>query len=812
MRALAWPETVEVSPGDSGFISVAITNTSAVIDAYQVQVFGLDPTWVDIEPARLSLFPGDTESVSINLRLPEDYPASRRTLAVNVVSDDDPGSFALTQVELAVQPLTQTSLQVDPTMVTSGHSATFGMVVGNAGNSAVTAAGFAVDPEDLAEFTFEPSHVVVAPGREQIIQVTAVGGRSWFGPPRPRTFTIGVLAETRVEALATWVQRPRIGRWLLMLLGLLTAAAVFAAVLSRSFDRVVDEARVSNELLDAALSSDEAGGAVVPANPGSVNGQLVSSTTGQGLSGAQAELFVAGDDQNPVASAASDDEGKFTFSNLGAGTYLLRLTGADVNEIWYGNTPTSAGSTEIPVELGTPFDLDPIVVGGIPVPVEGAVDVDDPTGTTVSLVAVGQIDPSTDPVVATVEVGPDGSFVLPDVPSPGVYEMVVSKPGFATETRGVVLEPGQPLDGVEVSLRPGNGIIEGSVSSTTGPLGGATVVATDGTTEIETVSLTEGNVGTFTLRNLAVPGQYTVTVSRDGFSPEARAIAIEEGQDTARFDARLLPAIGSIQGRALVDGAPARGLTVAISGGTVNRTTAVLSQGGAAGTYSFFGLPAPATYTLTFSGGGTIPQVRVIDLDPASGSENATGVDVSLSEERTTVGGVVRLSADDSAVSQATVVLTDGSDPLTQLTADEPTPGTFAFSDIAPGSYTITASRIGTEQAVQLVTVTAGAPTPPVTIRLGEQASLTGTIDGFDTTLTQATVRLFEPSLFPVQPLAETQTDDAGDYSFIALDAPTSYVVAVYASPTAADPLDSEVVNTEPGVPTVVPTMTVSIP
>jgi len=811
MRALAWPETVEVSPGDSGFISVAITNTSSVIDAYQVQVFGLDPTWVDIEPARLSLFPGDTESVSINLRLPEDYPASRRTLAVNVVSDDDPGSFALSQVELAVQPLTQTSLQIDPTMITSGHSATFGMVIGNIGNAAVTATGFAVDPEDLAEFTFEPPHVVVPPGREQIIQVTASGGRSWFGPPRPRTFTMGVEAETRVEALATWVQRPRIGRWLLTLLGLLTAAAVFAAVLSRSFDRVVDEARVSNELLDAALSSDDAGGVEVPANPGSVNGQLVSRTTGQGLSGAQAELFVASDDQNPFRTAASDDEGRFTFSNLGAGKYLLRLSGAGVNEIWYGNTSTSADSTQIPVELGTPTDLEPIVIGGIPVPVEGAVAVDDPAGVTVTLIVAGQVDPSTDAVVATVEVGPDGSFVLPDVPSPGEFEMVVSKPGFATETRPVVLEPGQPLEGVEVTLRPGNGIIDGSVTGPTGPLGGATVVATDGTEQIETVSLTEGTVGSFTLRNLAVPGQYTVTVSRDGFAPESRTIALEEGQSSVPFTARLLPAIGSIQGRALIDGAPARGLTVAISGGEVNRTTAVLSQGTAAGTYSFFGLPAPATYTLTFSGAGTIPQVRVIDLDPASGNENVGGVDVALSEERTTVRGLV-LDVDGSPASQATVVFTAGIDPLTQLTADEPETGTFAFSGVAPGAYTLTASRTGTEQVVILVNVSASTPTPAITVQLGVAASITGIVDGFDPALENATVRLFEPSLFPVQALAETQTDDTGSYSFLSLDAPASYVVAVYASTTAADPLDSEVVRTEPGVPTLVPTITVQFP
>ena len=196
VKTLAWPDTVAVAPGESGLISVAVTNSSSVIDAYRVQVFGLDPSWVEIEPARLSLFPGETANVAVNLRLPVDYPASQRTLTVNVASDDDPGSFALNQIELAVQPRTKTSLQMDPKMITGGKRATFGMVIGNDGNAPVTASAYAIDPEDLAEFTFDPAEVVVAPGREQVIQVTAEGGRSWFGPPRPRTFTFGVDAET----------------------------------------------------------------------------------------------------------------------------------------------------------------------------------------------------------------------------------------------------------------------------------------------------------------------------------------------------------------------------------------------------------------------------------------------------------------------------------------------------------------------------------------------------------------------------------------------------------------------------------------
>ena len=98
MRTVAFPEVVDVRPGDSGVISMSITNTTPVIDAYRVQVFGLDPEWVTVTPARVSLFPGQTENVEIQVRLPEDYPASERTLAVNVSSDDDPGTCTASAV------------------------------------------------------------------------------------------------------------------------------------------------------------------------------------------------------------------------------------------------------------------------------------------------------------------------------------------------------------------------------------------------------------------------------------------------------------------------------------------------------------------------------------------------------------------------------------------------------------------------------------------------------------------------------------------------------------------------------------------
>ncbi|MGB0112404.1 MAG: carboxypeptidase regulatory-like domain-containing protein [Ilumatobacteraceae bacterium] len=806
MKTAAWPEIVEVAPGATGFLSIAVTNSSSVIDAYRVQVFGLDPSWVDIEPSRLSLFPGDTANVSVNVRLPADYPASRRALTVNVASEDDPGSFALSQVELSVEPSTKTSVHVDPTMITAGKRATFSLVVGNVGNAAVSASAYAVDPEDLAEFTFEPRDVVVAPGREQVIEITAEGGRSWFGSPRPRTFTFGVHAEDDVAAMATFIQRPRIGRWMLTLLGLLTAAAVFAAVLSRSFDRVVQEAQVSTDVLDAALSTGGAGGAVVPANPGTVTGSLVSRTTGAGFSGATAELFVASDFENPVSTAATDDNGAFTFANLGRGTYLLRLSGSGVNQIWYGNSATAADAEPFQVALGEATALDPIEIGGIPVEVSGSVDIDDPSGVVIQLIAPGQADSGSPGVVATVDVGPDGTFVLPDIPSPGAYEMVVSKPGFATETRGLVLEPGQPLDGVEITLRAGNGLIEGVVSGATGPLGGVTVAATDGTNSVETVSLTEGNKGEFTLRDLAVPGQYTVTFTHPDYATEARTINLATDSPTSAFNVTLAAASGSVQGRALLNGSPARGLSVTISGGDVNRTTAIVSQGSLAGSYEFTNLPAPRTYTLTFSGANTIPQVRVVDLNPANGTQNVTGIDVSLSPDTTTVDGLVR-DVGGAPAAQATVRLTDGANELVLLTSDEPSVGRFAFTGIEPGSYTLTASRVGTIPVVVLVNVTTAGLPAPIEVQLGRQASLLGRVIPSPSHTGRAyTVRLYDPALFPVTPRATTQTDPTtGTYTFDSLDAPENYVVAVFDGPNAPNAIDSEVVRTEPGLEIPVP-------
>ena len=59
---------------------------------------------------------------------------------------------------------------------------------------------------------------------------------------------------------------------------------------------------------------------------------------------------------------------------------------------------------------------------------------------------------------------------------------------------------------MQLRLRTGDGLISGTVTGPDGPLGGAVITATTGTNKVETVSLTEGDVGAFTVQGLATPG------------------------------------------------------------------------------------------------------------------------------------------------------------------------------------------------------------------------------------------------------------------------------------------------------------------
>ncbi|HRE00868.1 MAG TPA: carboxypeptidase-like regulatory domain-containing protein, partial [Ilumatobacteraceae bacterium] len=454
------------------------------------------------------------------------------------------------------------------------------------------------------------------------------------------------------------------------------------------------------------------------------------------------------------------------------------------------------------------------------------VEADDLTGITAVLVVPGTSSDDITAEVLRVAVSADGTFLFENVPSPARYQLVVSKPGYASEIRNVSVGAAQKVENIEVMLRKGDGVIRGRVNGPGGPLGGATVEVTDGLSAVSTVSLTDGDVGAFALRSLATPATYTITVSRPGYTSETRTVNLAAAQDLDAGTVVLQRATGSLSGTVSQTGIGAiGGVTVTITAGDTRVVTSTASVGNV-GTFYVDQLPIPATYNITFSRAGLDTQVRVQDLDPNRVAD-ATGIDVAMPKSSATVAGVVRNVAGDP-VANATVTLTDGSNSRTLITAHEPL-GRFSFSGVSPGSYTLTANLPGSTQAVQLVTVLPNVD-KDLDISLSSQASVVGrvmvlssalptTSDPDSTTAPPtyvpyagATVRIFAAGAFPGGVAIDSIITNAdGYYAFTALEAPQNYVIAVYQSGNAPDPLDSIMILTQPSTELTVTTFEIPV-
>jgi hypothetical protein len=163
------------------------------------------------------------------------------------------------------------------------------------------------------------------------------------------------------------------------------------------------------------------------------------------------------------------------------------------------------------------------------------------------------------------------------------------------------------------------------------------------------------------------------------------------------------------------------------------------------------------------------------------------------------VSGLV-LDAGGTPKPLAGVELTDGVTTRTVKTANEPA-GRFALTAVPPGSYTLTVSFTGATPVVQVITVQAG-DARDLQLQLGQQATLAGrVVDADGQPVAGIEVRLYDPTSFPSTnvnvPKYVTGAD--GTYAFMDIDAPADFVIAAFASATAVDALDSELVASVPG-------------
>ncbi len=308
---------------------------------------------------------------------------------------------------------------------------------------------------------------------------------------------------------------------------------------------------------------------------------------------------------------------------------------------------------------------------------------------------------------------------------------------------------------------------------------------------VKTVSLTTGDIGGFTLRGLVTPGTYTLTVTMDGYTTQSSTLALTSGQKLTGVQFSLARSSGSLTGSVTVlpDSTPAPGVTVTVTDGKTTITTATQSTG-TVGSWTVAGLPIPGSYTVTLSRPDLQSQTVAVSIDAAgqvSGGSIAVGM---KSATATVIGTVTQRAADGSSapVGEATIGLSSGTASYSVTSASLPADqtGHFEITGVAPGTYTLSASRPGTSPTTVIITVSAGQVLTydPVMI---PPAQISGTVtDRAGGSTGGLQVLLYQSALYPAQVYRSTTTDASGHYSFVDVNAPQAYVVEVRSATAGA--------------------------
>ena len=289
------------------------------------------------------------------------------------------------------------------------------------------------------------------------------------------------------------------------------------------------------------------------------------------------------------------------------------------------------------------------------------------------------------------------SFALADLPTPATYRLRVTanSPDFAPLVFEVRVDGGgatelNPLRPASEPGRLGGLVVDGSGR----PLGGVTVRVSSGDTSLESVTPTRGggDEGRFEIIGLPTPGVYTITYEKEGYAGLTESFPLGAGEERLDLDATLIGGLGTVAGIVLGEAGGLGGVEVVVEGNGFLATATTLTIGGptgGVGSLLISSIPVPGDYTVTYRLDGYESQTLPVSFAAVAGRQQLA--DVTLLRTSGRIAGtltVVGLGTTDE-ISSIEIVLDDGRTTRTTRPATSPL-GSYAFDDVAAGTYTIT--------------------------------------------------------------------------------------------------------------------------
>ncbi|MBC3982079.1 hydrolytic protein [Streptomyces sp. AC536] len=230
-------------PGGTASTTLTVRNDSDIVEAYTLEIVGDCAAWSTAEPARVSLYPGTSETVTIHLAPPRssEVRAGAYPLAVRVLPTEHPEAVRVPETTVRVEEFRHLRAEVAPRRRRGWLRGRYQLAVRNEGNTPVRV-GFTPDqPGEELAFDFRPTTRELAPGEAAHVGLRVRTGKPvWFGEPVVWPFTV-VVAESattgdgqdRQDELGPaavqpsldveFVQIPIFPKWLLAVLAALLA-------------------------------------------------------------------------------------------------------------------------------------------------------------------------------------------------------------------------------------------------------------------------------------------------------------------------------------------------------------------------------------------------------------------------------------------------------------------------------------------------------------------------------------------------------------------------------------------------------------
>ncbi|WP_328928069.1 hydrolytic protein [Streptomyces sp. NBC_00190] len=299
---------VSVTPGGTASTTLTVRNDGDIVEAYRLEVVGDCAAWTTVEPERVSLYPGTSETVTIRLAPPRSpqVRAGDVPLAVRVLPTEHPESVRVPETTVHIEEFRELRAESAPKRRRGWLRGRYRLAVRNEGNSPVRLGFTPAQPGEELKFDFRPATLKLEPGESAEVALRVRTGKPvWFGSPVTWPFTVEV-AETgdgdgedgkeqpepdavRAPLEAEFVQIPIFPTWLLAVLAALLALLLAWFMLVRpavrstakeAADEVVQKRPTPGADVDG--QSPGAGGATKQPGGGGKNPQPGAGTGGTG--------------------------------------------------------------------------------------------------------------------------------------------------------------------------------------------------------------------------------------------------------------------------------------------------------------------------------------------------------------------------------------------------------------------------------------------------------------------------------------------------------------------------------------------------